>query len=443
MASDQHIVQLVRRAGFGANAAEVSIATGDGYGATVDRLIAGLAAPDTGADSVPEPRLGSAVDYEIRLRGARSAGDTATARSIEQQMVSDAHALITWWLARMVATTQPLREKLTFLLHGHFATAISKVRFADLMLRQNQLLRNQGAGSFADLTQAVAVDPAMLLWLDAASDVAADPNENFARELMERFTMGIGNYREADVRSAAYCFTGWRIDLRRGGFLFDPALHSDVVQQVLGAPVTSGQQVIALVTRSAPGTRFVPASLWSRLAHPVSPDDPVVTDLARAYAPELSIAGLLRAIFEHPAFLAGSSATGLVKQPVEWLVGSLRAFGVTTAQVFSHQGLLLETLSQMGQIPFNPPNVGGWGQNDYWLSTSAALARWRFAHDLAGAVDLSAVADARPASRAEAIRVVLGVPSWTPGTSAALARAAGDPVLTTTLALMSPEYVTN
>ena len=198
------VVQLLRRAGFGATASEVEVATAAGYSGTVDRIIADLSATDAGADAVPAPALGSALEYELQLHQARRSGDTATAYEIERQLAIQRRAMIGGWLARMVSSTRPVREKLTFLLHGHFPVALSKVIYPDLMARQIALLRAQGAGNFADLTQAVATDPAMLLWLDAASNKAADPNENFARELMERFAMGIGSYREADVRSAAY-----------------------------------------------------------------------------------------------------------------------------------------------------------------------------------------------------------------------------------------------
>jgi uncharacterized protein (DUF1800 family) len=443
MTTHRPVVQLLRRAGFGATAPEVEAATAAGYAATVDRIIADLSAADAGADAVPPPVLGSALEYERQLRQARRSGDTATENEIERQLAIQRRALIGGWLARMVASTRPVREKLTFLLHGHFPIALSKVNYPDLMARQISLLRAQGAGSFADLTQAVATDPAMLLWLDAASNVAADPNENFARELMERFTMGIGTYREADVRAAAYCFTGWRIDLARGGYVFDSALHSSVTQTVLGAPVTTGEEVVALVTSTPASHRFVSAALWSHLAYPVAPSDHVVDQLSAAYAPSLSMTDLLRAVFEHPAFVSTTAAHGLVKQPVEWLVGALRSFDVTPDQVTAHQDFLLETLAGMGQIPCNPPSVGGWAQNQYWLSTSAALARWRCAHTLASSVDLTAVADAPASTRIDILGSVLGVPSWSSTTVSVLRQAGGDPALLTTLALVSPDYVTN
>ena len=443
MDTDSAVAQLLRRTGFGATASELDSASAAGYAATVDRIIADLSAPDDGADAVPAPVLGSAIAYERQLARARRAGDTATATDVRQKVAAGRRALIGGWLARMVASTRPVHEKLTFLLHGHFPTALSKVRYPDLMARQIQLFRTQGAGSFADLSQAVAIDPAMLVWLDAASDVAADPNENFARELMERFTMGIGTYREADVRAAAYCFTGWRIDPVHGGFEFDPALHSSVSQQVLGKAVTTGQEVVALVTSTPASHRYVPAALWSHLAYPVTPSDPVVDALAAAYAPALSMTDLLRAVFEHPAFLSDRAAGGLVKQPVEWMAGALRSLGVAPDQVTAHQDSLLETLAMMGQVLCDPPSVGGWGQNDYWLSTSASLARWRAAHALAAAVDLSQLADAPASSRTDMLASVLGVVSWSATTADVLRRAGGDPARLVTLALVSPDYVTN
>src|SRR6202041_1102952 len=138
-----------------------------------------------------------------------------------------------------------------------------------------------GAGNFTQLTQAVAVDPAMLIWLDASSDLASDPNENFARELLERFTMGIGTYTEADVRAAAYCFTGWRLNLRTGAFSISALDHSNAPQSFLGhAGVNSGVQVIDIATTTNASARYVPSAFWSHLAAPVSPQSPIASDLA-------------------------------------------------------------------------------------------------------------------------------------------------------------------
>ncbi len=434
------VAHLYRRAGFGALPSQLSSASAAGYGATVDALIAGLAAPDAGADAIATPTLSAPV------RGAeRKAVDAAARRALPLQLHEQFVELTTWWLSRMLATTNPLKEKLTFLLHGHFPTAISKVRYPLYMYNQNQLFRTQGSGDFTALTQAVAQDPAMLIWLDANSNKASNPNENFARELMERFTMGVGTYTQADVRAASYCFTGWRLDRKTGAFSVAARQHSTTPQHFLGASgVTTGQQVIDLVTDSDASNTFVPSRFWSYLAYPVTPSDPVVADLAPGYAADRSVAKLLAAIFGHPAFTRPQALNGLVKQPTEYVVGAFRALGVTpTALQQMRPARLVSVFAGLGQVLFDPPSVGGWPQNGYWLSTAAALERWKFAHKLSHTADISTVADASPGDRVDAAAEMLSVRNWSPATAAALGAAAQEPPTLVTLALVSPEYVSN
>jgi uncharacterized protein (DUF1800 family) len=296
-----------------------------------------------------------------------------------------------------------------------------------------------GAVNFSALTQAVAKDPAMLIWLDSSNNKRLHPNENFARELMELFTLGIGNYSEDDVREAARCFTGWLFDRQTGAFALQARQHDNDVKSVLGhAGNLSGEDVIDIVTHSPVGARYMVAKLWSHLAYPVKPSDPVVSDLAPGYAGDLDLTALLRAVFMHPQFTSDTATTGLVKQPIEYVVGTMRALRQPV-----DQQLVLALLAELGQVPFAPPNVGGWPQNDYWLSTSATLARLRFANAMVTRADLSPIADAAPAQRADAAAHLLSVDSWSPSTSGALARVGGDPRALTALALVSPEYVTN
>ncbi len=434
------VAHLYRRAGFGALPSQLSSASAAGYDATVDALVAGLAAPDAGADAIATPT------FSGRDPGAAGeAADAAGRRGLSHQLHEQFLELTTWWLSRMLATTNPLKEKLTFLLHGHFPTAISKVRYPLYMYNQNQLFRTEGNGDFTGLTQAVAQDPAMLIWLDAKSDKASNPNENFARELMERFTMGVGTYTQADVRAASYCFTGWRFDAKTGGFSIAARQHSTTPQDFLGVSgVTSGQQVIDLVTDSHASNRFVPSRFWSYLAYPVTPSDPVVADLAPGYAADRSVANLLAAIFAHPAFTQSRALNGLVKQPTEYVVGAFRALGITpTALQQMRPAKLLSVFAGLGQVLFDPPSVGGWPQNGYWLSTAAALERWKFAHELSHAADISTVTDASPGDRVDAAAEMLSVRNWSPATAAALDAAAHVPPTLVTLALVSPEYVSN
>jgi uncharacterized protein (DUF1800 family) len=435
----EQVAHLYRRAGFGARAPEIAIAAAQGYAATLDDLLSGLGAPDRGADTVTPPALLMPPAGEERLRD-----DPVARRALLHALRSEAVELMNWWLARMVATTNPLAEKLTFLLHGHFPTAISKVRYPVFMFRQNQLFRTAGSGDFAELTQRVATDPAMLIWLDAATDKASHPNQNFARELMERFTMGIGSYTEQDVQAAAYCFTGWTLDMATGSFTIDVAEHASAPQNFLGRTgINTGQQVVEIATHSAASARYVPAAFWSHLAYPVATTDPVVSDLAPGYAADRDVGQLLRSIFTHPEFVSPASIAGLIKQPAEYVAGALRACGVGAAEIAGSKPDLIGVMAGLGQVLFDPPSVGGWPQNEYWLSTAAALMRWKFAARLAKVADISAIADVAVAARADAAAEMLGVSSWSAITAGALRDAAPDPVTLATLALVSPEYVSN
>jgi uncharacterized protein (DUF1800 family) len=433
------LAQLFRRLAFGATSSELESAARAGYAATAASLIGGLTQPDPGADAVALPSFTPPPDDLAAIRS-----DPAARRQLEVQLAEERVELMSWWIARMVGSTNPAREKLTLLLHAHFPTGISKVRYALYMYGQNQIFRTQGAGDFAALTQAVSTDPAMLIWLDAASDKASDPNENFARELMERFTMGIGTYTQADVRAAAYCFTGWRFSAHTGQFSIAAINHSDVPQTFLGQTgITAGSQVIDLVTQSEASYRFIPSSFWSLLAYPTTTSSQVVADLAPGYAANRNMAQLLQAIVTHPDFVSTTTGNGLIKQPVEYVVGTLRALNIpATALGTTSLRQLVNALAEMGQVPFDPPSVGGWGQNTYWLSTAAALVRWRFANKLAGGADISLVADSAPSARVEATGQLLSIPTWS-STTASKLRRAPDPATMVALALVAPEHVSN
>jgi uncharacterized protein (DUF1800 family) len=423
------LAHLYRRAGFGGRPDEIDAAVATGYGATVERLL-DRSRPDPGASAITPPPLTATF--------TRPSSDPTTAKAQARSLADEGRALRLWWLQRMAAASSPLPEKLTLLWHGHFATSLQKVRFPKLMYDQNQIFRTMGTGSFASLTQAVAKDPAMLIWLDASTDKKSHPNENFARELMELFTLGIGNYGEEDVREAARCFTGWVFDRQTGGFALQVRQHDDGLKTVLGRTGNlTGEDVIDLVTHSPIGARYIAAKLWSHLAYPVKPSDPVVSDIA-AGSTDLDLTALLRAIFLHPQFTSDTATTGLIKQPIEYVVGSLRALHLPV-----DQPVVVNVLEEMGQVPFAPPSVGGWPQNAYWLSTAATLARLRFANLVVGSADLSAIADEAPGQRADAAAHVLSVDTWSPTTATALAQVADSPRALTSLALVSPEYVSN
>ena len=429
------IALLYRRAGFGLTGSELDRLVPAGYEAAVDGLIAGLSSPDPPGDAIVAPQF-QPIAYPAG--GARSASPEQR-KQLAAQLRQEFGRLQDWWMERMIATATPLREKLTLFWHGHFATGASKVRDPELMYLQNQLFRVRGAGGFEALTQAVAKDGAMMFWLDTETDKKAHPNENFARELMELFTLGIGHYTQADVTAGARAFTGWTYSRRDYQFVFRPQQHDDGPKTFLGQTGDfGGEDVISILVHEPESARFVLAKLWSHFAYPAGPADPVVDDLLGAYGASLDIGASLRAIFLHPLFRSTQSRTGLVKQPVEYLAGAARALGVreNTGRL-----ALARLATALGQTLFDPPNVGGWGQNAYWLDTATAQLRLEAALYLAHEADLSAIESQAPSQRAAAVADLLGLDGFGPTTAAALATQTGRPTALVALALVSPEYV--
>ena len=426
------LAHLYRRAGFGATPAEIEAAEKIGYETSADKLLAGLSEPDHAGSALALPQLTPLAQANV----------PGFSYDDYQEFI----ALSTWWIDRMIVTDTPLREKLVLLLHEQFPTSYQKVGYADLMYRQNELFRTLGPGSFEELTLAVAQDPAMLIWLDTGTDYKAHPNENFARELMERFTMGVGNYTEEDVRQSARAFTGWTLDYTTGNFFFNVYDHDGGEKRFLGKTGRwQGQDIINIVTHTTASSKWVVARLWSWLAYPVTTEDPVVADLAPGYKKDLNVTNLLTAILHHPDFVSTRALNGLVKQPVEYLVGTLRLLGLRTA-AFS-EGTLVYLLAALGQQLFVPLNVGGWGQNQYWLSTSASNSQLSLAWNVAQYADLTEILDlnGNPGAQVDAVKKLLAIDAWSDRTYRALWKTAdkGSAQELLVMALVSPEYLLN
>ena len=307
------------------------------------------------------------------------------------------------------------------------------------MYRQNEIFRAMGTGNFETLAQAVAKDPAMLIWLDANENRKGRPNENFARELFELFLLGIGNYTEGDVQEGARAFTGWQYRRQTGAFNLAPAQHDSAAKTVFGQTGNfGGEDVIRMAIAQPASAAYVVSRLWSGFVRPVAATAPVIRQLTPAFAKDLDVGKLMRAIFLHPEFLAPASRTGLVKQPIEYVVGALRALGLRAAGTGTN---LPQTLDGLGQQPFAPPSVGGWPPNGYWLTTSFALTRLRFASAVAQKATLDSITSVPVTDRPAAVARLLSVDGWGPSTSAGLAQVAGDPKALLAVALVSPEYV--
>jgi uncharacterized protein (DUF1800 family) len=372
---------LLRRAGFGGSPQDVARIAQVGMRDAVDTLIRFPATPNLPVAPDDAPDL-SDIDEQIRARMSAAGRDSQTVELLKQRRMLERRAIGAtqlWWLDRMIATPAPLQEKMTLFWHGLFTTAaIQKGVTPREVLAQNALFRSYALGNARALTQAVAVDPAMLKYLDNLHNEAAHPNENFARELMELFTLGIGNYTEADVREAARAWTGLR--LRRGTdeVFVNPRLHDDGAKTFLGRTGNfTGSDIVNVIFEQPAAARFLATKLLSFFVY----DDPEPELVAAVgtllHARNFEIAPVLATLFSSNVFYSDRAYRALVKSPVEFVVGSYRLFGVAQAAPTT-----LGALHRMTQILFYPPNVKGWAGGSTWINSSTVLARENFASAL-------------------------------------------------------------
>lgn len=383
--------RLLTRAGFAPNEAEVAAYAGMTQRAAVERLLEGAStAPGTPAPAWVD-------DPIVTLRARR--GMTEEERSAERaREVRRAVELRAWWLREMASTPSPLTERMTMFWHNHFVSAQPKVRWSQWMYRQNLTFRRHATGNFGALLHAAARDPAMLFYLDAAANRRGAPNENFARELMELFTLGEGRFSETDVKEAARAFTGWSIDPERGTHVFRRALHDGGSKTVLGrSGAWTGDDVLALLLAQPATSEYIVARLWREFVSPQP--DPRRAGLlaARFRADNYELRPVLRELLNQPEVIAPDDEQVLVKSPVELVIGLARQ---------SESGLLNPAgaaiaVAAMGQNLFAPPNVRGWVGGEAWINTQTLLARKQFLEQALAGNRGGAAATAATAATAE------------------------------------------
>jgi uncharacterized protein (DUF1800 family) len=280
-----------------------------------------------------------------------------------------------WWMTEMLATQSPFTEHMTLFWHNHFATGQEKTRSAVLMLRQNQIFRKHALGNFAAMLREISKDPAMLNYLDQAQSKKGTPNENFAREVMELFTLGEGHYTEQDIKEAARALTGWSVNPDTGEFQFRPGIHDTGSKTIFGkSGPFGGDDVITLLLQQPETAEFITRKLWREFVSP-TPNEAEVQRIANVFRTSgYEIAPLMQALLTSDAFYAAENRSVLVKSPVDLVIGTLRQFKFEV-----HDAAPFAVLSrQLGQNLFQPPNVKGWPGGDAWLNTTTVLARKSF-----------------------------------------------------------------
>ena len=344
----------MRRAGFGGTAAEIAALQALG----MEGAVASLLHP-SGDDVAFEAYPANDVLYNANGGLQRSGTQN-------------------WWLDRMLRTKRPLVEKMTLFWHGHFATSIDKVPAA-LMAEQINLFRAQGMGNFRTLLASVSIDPAMSVWLDNRYNTKAHPNENYAREVMELFALGLGNYREDDVKNAARAFTGWPYNNKTQQIVFNPKLHDDDPKTFLGQTGNFGlQDVISIIVAQPVHQRFIARALLEYFLYS-DPEPELIEGLAQTYALSgYDIAKTMGTLLRSNVFYSTRAYRAIPKNPIEFAIGILRYAGTT--RVPSN---LAYSLKRMGQEPLAPPTVKGWDGGPAWINTNTLLARFNYVNSLA------------------------------------------------------------
>ncbi|MCC7492614.1 MAG: DUF1800 domain-containing protein [Fimbriimonadaceae bacterium] len=373
---------LLERAGFGGGVAEVDELVALGPREAVQKLLRF----DPPGDE-PQPEF-LKIEYDwAELRQGTERERQLRLLDILRQRRQGMNSLKAWWLQRMVATPTPLQEKLTLFWHGHFATEAQKVKGPNMMYGQHQLLRRLAKAPFRDLLLGISKDPAMLIYLDNHLNVRGRPNENYARELMELFSLGIGHYTEQDVSEVARAFTGWTLLGARGGqfleqaeFLFNPRNHDDGSKTVLGATGNlNGEQVIDVLLQQPACAPFLVRKLWRFFVHdeldPTEEAD--LTKVANVFrACGYQLEPVLETVFLSEQFYAERRIGAHIKSPCELVVGTLRKLGL---QPTVEQATVVATMLRgVGQDLFDPPNVAGWAGGREWINTSTLLQRYNF-----------------------------------------------------------------
>jgi uncharacterized protein (DUF1800 family) len=343
---------LYRRAAFGATWDELQAAVDDGPDKAIDKLL-------NGQDD-------SNLEADLRTKAA-SIG----------RFNNDAQ-LALWWLNRLVWTGKldPLREKMTLFWHNHFATSNAKVRNAAYMLGMYELMRRHALGNFRDLLQEISKDPAMMVWLDTAQSKKGQPNENYARELMELFSLGIGNYTEKDIREAARAFTGWEI--KDGKPVLNGGQYDTGSKTVLGRTGKfKGEDVVRICLDQESCSYFICGKLFRFLvSETINPTKELLEPLAEQFRKsDWDFGALVATVLKSNLFFDAQAYRTKVKSPVEFAVGIARGLEGNPTPL-SEFGRRIEGL---GQNLFHPPSVKGWDGGPAWLNAQTLLYRQNLA----------------------------------------------------------------
>lgn len=372
----ERAAHLLRRAGFGGTPDQIDQLAAMPIEDAVSQLVdfenttgSGKPfAPVKGADRSEIRRQITAIDKDDRRELFNKL------RQLDQMQIDELRA---WWIERMVTTPRPFEEKMTLFWHGHFTSGHREVKNSTMMCEQNQLYREMGLGNFQDILVAVSQNPAMLRYLNNAQNRKSAPNENYARELLELFTMGEGNYTESDIKQAARALTGWT--LRDGEFQIAPPMHDYGYKTFLGRTGDfDGYDIINIIIDQPQTARHLARRLLMFFLTDDPPDALVDQFSAIIRATNFDIRESMRTLFLSEPFYDNAFVHNRIKSPVELVVGTLRLMEI---QPTDHEAIQT-ALRDMGLELFQPPNVKGWPGGRRWINTATVFTRYNFASDV-------------------------------------------------------------
>ena len=294
-----------------------------------------------------------------------------------QQRNKDKRALEQWWLERIHHTRYPLEERMTLFWHNHFTSSMASVQWPQLMYRQNQLLRKHALNSFADLLHTIYKDPAMLIYLNGQQSTKRKPNENFARELLELFTLGQGHYSESDIIAAARAFTGWHYNMQQGKVIFRKGQHDNGIKHFMGQSGRfNGKDIINILLDHPRTAEFITEKFWHHFVSPEKPIKEYINFWAKLFRDShYNTTVLIHTIIQSEPFWDKKNRGTIVKSPIELTIGLLRELGL---KQFNAYPRLFNLNRQMGQALFNPPDVRGWQGGKNWLTSQSLVLRQEY-----------------------------------------------------------------
>jgi uncharacterized protein (DUF1800 family) len=380
---------LLSRAGFGGTPEEIETIQAMGPQRAVEHL---MDFPDAAADEQSDdiPDLSEVEDYAKNFRemARQLVGKTPDEKIKLRQMFQRQNAqavqlTVSWWMKRMMHGPYPLQEKLVLFWHGHFTTSAKDERSAWLMWQQHELHRQMAAGNFKEYAHKISHDPAMLDYLNNSQNRKQHPNENYARELMELFTLGIGNYTENDIKEAARAFTGYAHESDE--FIYRKTEHDTGIKHFMGKSGNfDGDDIVEIIFQNPECPKYISKKLFKFFVHE-EPEDAMVESMgALLRENKFELRPLLHTMLTSKAFYSNKTIGAQIKSPVQLVVGTARLLDVDLVRIPRLRAGPNGWLQQMGQVPFFPPNVKGWPVGQAWINTSTLFVRYNTAVELAG-----------------------------------------------------------